>query len=126
MPVERETKPVRFTIKAIKLERRHNILSKTNNCQLKCPVRDKMLVESGTTCISRGLPKVFHVINSAPRERYRCDYASTNISFLWNETETKPDRFQKPVRFTMTNKKNETKKQRHCEERSDEAILAIN
>jgi hypothetical protein len=28
-----------------KIKRRENILSKTNNCQSKCPIRDKTLVE---------------------------------------------------------------------------------
>ncbi|MDR1197874.1 MAG: hypothetical protein LBK94_02525 [Prevotellaceae bacterium] len=76
-------------------------MASTKIVNKQCPVRDKMLVESGTTCISRGLPTVFHVINSAPRGWYGGDYVSTNIPFLWNETETKPNRFLKPVRFTM-------------------------
>jgi hypothetical protein len=53
--------------------------------------------------MSRGLPAAFPVNDSAPRERYRCDYVSTNISFLRNAESTKPDRFQKPVRFTNLN-----------------------
>ncbi|MDR2651932.1 MAG: hypothetical protein LBC68_06410 [Prevotellaceae bacterium] len=43
-----------------------------------------MLVEKqGASCISRGLPAVFQVSDSAPRERHTQRF-STNISFLRN------------------------------------------
>jgi hypothetical protein len=39
----------------------------------KYSVRNYRSVENNTkTCMSRGLPTVFHVIDSAPRETYSC------------------------------------------------------
>ncbi|MDR2653474.1 MAG: hypothetical protein LBC68_14410 [Prevotellaceae bacterium] len=44
-----------------------------------------MLVErSATTCMSRELPTVFHVINNASRERLGYGCVSTNIPSLRN------------------------------------------
>ncbi|MDR2652211.1 MAG: hypothetical protein LBC68_07855 [Prevotellaceae bacterium] len=51
------------------MKRTKNILNKTNNCQLKYSVRNYRSVEKqNTSYMSRGLPTVFHVIDSAPRE----------------------------------------------------------
>ncbi|MDR2653135.1 MAG: hypothetical protein LBC68_12650 [Prevotellaceae bacterium] len=43
-----------------------------------------MVERQNASCISRGLPTVFLVIDNAPREPLGGDYVSNDISFLWN------------------------------------------
>jgi hypothetical protein len=80
-------KPVRFTM--------------TKMVNIQCPVRDRMLVERGTACMSRGLPAVFQVTGSVLRETSRKVFLQTfRLYEIINLA--KPNRFFKPVRFTMT------------------------
>ncbi|MDR2651374.1 MAG: hypothetical protein LBC68_03540 [Prevotellaceae bacterium] len=52
----------------------------------RCPVRDRMLVEENTAaCMSRGLPTVFLVIDSAPRERQDVITFATEVVLLENK-----------------------------------------